>query len=132
MSLRPFTGDVAAAIASIYVAPVEDTGYKGPKRYIRVKKSKTSDQGKEYRLEPKQSDAALTQKITDPLTRKLIGYVFQPDGKGAGYSWRLPWMKHMSKKRYRYAREAVAAMMAFAIDAGQLERRIRRQDRINA
>lgn len=132
MSLRPFSGDVAAAVASIYVAPTEGLDYKGPKRTMRVKRSATENQGKDYRLEPKRNDDAFTQKVTDPLTHALIGYVFQPDGKGAGYAWRLPWQKHMSKKRYRLAKEAVAAMMEFNKDLTQAKRRVGRQARINS
>lgn len=132
MSLRSFEGDVEAAIASIYVAPTEGLEYRGPKRYLRPKKSRIENQGKAYHLGARRSDGALTQWVTDPLTSQLIGYVFQPDGKGAGYCWRLPWQRNMSKEKFRTAREAVANMMAFDASPQQAERRVKRQDRINA
>lgn len=70
------------------------------KRYIRPKASKSqAEMGKLYHLSEKGWDSALTQKITISKTEEVIGEVFQPDGAGCGYAFRLKWMRHMGKEK---------------------------------
>lgn len=55
---------------------------------------------------PPKGDSARTRRIFLKDGRKLVGYIFLPDGKGAGYKFRLPNRTHASSKRYRTIKEA--------------------------
>lgn len=72
------------------------------KRYIRPNKSKSqAEMGHEFYLSEKGWDEALTQKITHSKTGVVIGQVFQPDGKGGGYAFRLNWQHRMGQIKTR-------------------------------
>lgn len=87
------------------------------KRYIRPKKSKSqAEQGAEFYLSEKGWDGALTQKITHSKSGQVIGQVFQPDGAGAGYAFRLNWMHRMRLDKGKVNFRSGQAAMRAALD----------------
>lgn len=63
---------------------------------------------------PHKGDAARTRKIFLKDGRKLVGYVFEPYGKGAGYKYKKLGRTHASVKCFstiRLAKEGLASIL---------------------
>jgi hypothetical protein len=55
---------------------------------------------------PAGSDKARTRKIYLKEGRRLVGVVFEPDGKGLGYKYKRLGRDHASSRTYRTVKQA--------------------------
>jgi hypothetical protein len=61
---------------------------------------------------PKKGDKAKTRKVFLKEGRRLVGYIFLPDGPGNGYRFQLLGRTHASSMRYRTVKLAKDGMGA--------------------
>jgi len=44
----------------------------------------------EFVVQHPKTDRARTRKVLAASTNKVVGFICEPDGQGAGFAWRLP------------------------------------------